>query len=400
MTPLKILWYLCFIASLFLFTFGVSTYFNSHATNIIFSDKAALQILWEDYKNNYLDKTTLRAIDKQSENITTSEGQSYTLLRAVWVDDEDTFSKVFAWTVVNMQHKNNHLFSWLYGDLGNGKYGVLSSKGGNNSATDADTDIALALLFGYSRWGNANYLNEAKLIINDIWQNEVITVGTTSYVVADDIEKKSFDNVLINPSYFSPYAYRIFSKVDPQHSWMSLVDSSYHVLQITSSSSLDKKTSAGLPPNWVLFNKKTGAFSPASSISGASDFSFDALRVPWRIAIDYEWFKDPRAKAYLDTLSFFSREFKSRKYLASLYSHDGTVIDISEAPAMYGGVIGYFKESDPSLAQKIYSLKLKAIFNPDSNSFTSPLSYYDANWIWFGMGLYTNLLPNLFSLKS
>ena len=400
MTPRKILWYLCLITSILLFAFGVYTYLNLHTTNIIFSDKATLQILWEDYKNNYLDKTTLRAVDKQSGNITTSEGQSYTLLRAVWVDDEDTFDKVFSWTAANMQHKNNHLFSWLYGNLGNGTYGILSSKGGNNSATDADTDIAMALLFGYSRWGNVNYLNEAKLIVGDIWQNEVITVGTTSYVVADDLENKSLDNILINPSYFAPYAYRIFSKVDPQHNWMSLVDSSYRVLQITSSSSLDKNSSAGLPPNWVLFNRNTKTFSPAVSLSGSSDFSFDALRVPWRIAIDYEWFKDSRAKTYLDTLSFFSLEWKLRKSLASSYSHDGTVIDIGEAPAMYGGVIGYFKDSDSVFANEIYSLKLKALFNPDSNSFIYPLSYYDANWVWFGIGLYTNLLPNLSPLKS
>jgi endoglucanase len=62
---------------------------------------------------------------------------------------------------------------------------------------------------------------------------------------------------------------------------------------------------------------------------------------------------------------------------------------------MYGGTIGYFMINDPSSADEIYEQKLKTLYDQDSNSLRTPLSYYDSNWAWFGLALYNDLLPNL-----
>lgn len=369
-------------------TFGILWYKNrpNAGVPLVFSTRSMVDSLWKNYKDNYVEKDTYRTIDKQQENITTSEGQSYTMLRAVIMDDQATFDGAYKWTKDILGRKEDHLFSWLFGKDTDGEYRVLKAKGGYNSASDADSDIALALIFAYNRWRQNSYKDDALLIMKDIWDKEVAVVNGTPYLTANNVEKLTSQRMIINPSYFSPYAYRVFAKYDTAHDWMKLVDSSYAVLE-----------SAGtpLPPDWVVIDKKTGKITETGIEGLTMNFSFDALRTPWRIALDYNWNHEPRAKAYLDKLNLLSNEWNSKGRIGATYSHDGNVINGAEVPAMYGGVIGYFMVSDPKKAEDIYNKKLKALYDPDNNAWKKTLSYYDDNWAWFGIALYNNIIKPL-----
>jgi hypothetical protein len=156
---------------------------------IVFSKDAMLRELWRDYKENYVDPNG-RTLDRQRSNITTSEGQSYTMLRAVWINDKETFDKSYSWTKEYMQ-RDDKLFSWLYGTETDGTTGILVSQGGENSAADADTDIALSLILAYARWGDKVYLEDARTIISAIWDKEVLVINGKPYLVANNLEKSS-----------------------------------------------------------------------------------------------------------------------------------------------------------------------------------------------------------------
>lgn len=376
----------------------VVLYRNSGRSNVplVFTPDQILNSTWLNYKEQYLEANTSRTLDKQRNNITTSEGESYTMLRAVWLGDKETFDSSWTWTKNNLQHKTgDKLFAWLFGKQQSGTYGILTAQGGNTTASDADTDIALSLVFAYARWQNQQYLGDARVIMNDIWSNDVVTIGGVPYLSADNLEKSSANpNVAINVSYFNPAAYRIFAQVDPTHPWLKLVDSSYALLARTAASPLDKPKSAGLPPNWVAMDRTTGALS-APQGGNTTDFGFDALRTPWRLALDARWFKEPRAKTALQSLSFLENQWKSQGALAGTYGHDGSVVTAPESPAMYGGTIGYFMTADPKRAGDVYQNKLEALYDPGKNNWKNPLSYYDDNWAWFGIALYNDLLPNL-----
>ncbi len=393
----KITAYILIILAVIILLFVMYRNSQKAGAPIVFSDKDMFQSLWSHYKQDYLEKGTLRSFDTTHDDVTTSEGQSYTLLRAVWMDDRATFDTSFQFTQDNLKHKNDNLYSWLFGKATNGQYRVLTEQGGGNSASDADTDIALALVFAYYRWGDQRYLDYAQGIFNDIWAKEVVVALGKPYLAANDIEKIKSAKPLLNPSYLAPYAYRIFHQVDDKHDWLALVDTGYEVLTKATQGNLDKGKSANLPPNWVALNPQTGAVEAATGADLTTNFGFDALRVPFRIALDYEWFSEPRAKEYLDSLGFFKNEWQSQKALAATYSHDGQVVLAAEVPSVYGGVIGYFKESDGADAEDVYGQKLKFLFNQDTGNFKDRLSYYDANWAWFGIGLYNNFLPNLAS---
>jgi endoglucanase len=361
---------------------------------IIFSPRNELLSIWEQYKQDYLEPGTFRVLDKQKDNITTSEGQSYAMLRAVWLDDKDTFDKTWKWTKDNLQRDDDKLFSWLFGKQANGTYGILTEQGGQNTATDADVDIAMALIFASSRWNQADYLGDAQAIIDDIWEHEIVYINNKPYLAANNIEKDAPNTMVVNPSYLAPYAYRIFATLD-EHPWNDVVDTSYDILNKSISEPLDTAQSANLPPDWVFIDKKTGALKAPSGNNLSTNTSFDALRVPWRIYLDWAWYKEPRAMNSLQKMSFFGKEWREKSLLYTSYKHDGTPAVKNQSAAYYGGTLGYFMAVEPETAKMIYDNKLQVLYNPDSNTWKVQLGYYDDNWAWFGIALYNNMLPNL-----
>ncbi|HVT74898.1 MAG TPA: glycosyl hydrolase family 8 [Candidatus Paceibacterota bacterium] len=380
------------------FAFNIGNIANSRPP--VFSKINMLQALWYEYKANYLESGTLRALDKQRDNITTSEGQSYSMLRAVWMDDKATFDAVWQWTKDNMQRREDHLVSWLFGERADGSYGVLSAEGGANSASDADTDTALALLFAWKRWNSESYFGDAIGIVRDIWEKEVVPIGGKPYLAANNVEKTAGkSDILVNPSYFAPYAYKIFAQVDPDRDWLGVASTSYDVLAESSRLPLDKAATSFLPPDWITIDRSSGAISPPPASDGlTTDFSFDAIRVPWRIALDYAWTGDPRAKAALGRLVFLSDEWKKNGAIYSSYSHDGEPLSDSVSPATYGGVIGYFAALGGEEGEAVYR-KLESLYDPNESRWLTPQSYYDENWAWFGMALQAGALQDLFLVK-
>lgn len=373
----------------------IYAYRASSPDPLIFSPTQVLASSWYNYKLLYVDPSTHRTIDTQRDNITTSEGQSYTMLRAVWQGDQETFEAAWEWTQQNLAHKDDHLFSWIWGTRKDGSTGVLTEVNGQNSASDADADIALALVFAYARWQVPSYLTQARSIIRDIWNKEVVMIGDKPYMAANDIEKTAGGaSIIVNPSYFNPAAYHIFALIDPAHPWESVRANAYDVLAQSAKLPLDAER-AVLPPDWIRVDRKTGAITPASNTDQGPSFGFDALRIPFRIALDAQWFHNPDAIEALEDFSILSSLWEENGRLASAYSPSGSEIFSDETAAMYGGTLGYFMIHDPEAASAIYQKKLLSLYDATTGGWSPVLSYYDANWAWFGIALYNQRLPNL-----
>ncbi|GAC1391940.1 MAG: hypothetical protein NVSMB46_06260 [Candidatus Saccharimonadales bacterium] len=392
-----------FFTGMVVFILAISTLFLLYSgsrkkdTPLIFAKNQMLSELWSDYKRTNIEPDTFRTLDKQQNFITTSEGEGYTMERAVWQDDKNTFDRSWQWTKDNLQ-RPDHLLSWKFGQLPNQKYGIQSTVGGNNTATDGDTDIALSLLMAYNRWKQDRYLYDAKPLINSIWEKEVVVINNHPVLVADDLERLNTSSVIVNPSYFSPYTYKIFSLIDTHHDWKGLTDNSYELLNQVSMARLDKSSSAGVPPDWIRIDRHSGEMSANDTPSSnqTTNFGFDAMRTPWRLALDWNWFKDERDKQVLSKYNLLLTKWNTHHHLDAIYAHDGSTIANYEAsPAIYGGTLGYFMLINPTVAKDIYLTKLNVLYSPDEQKWKKSLSYYDDNWAWFGMALYLNQLPNL-----
>ncbi|HWT55503.1 MAG TPA: glycosyl hydrolase family 8 [Candidatus Microsaccharimonas sp.] len=349
--------------------------------------------LWTDYKQTSIDTSSGRTIDHQNDDKTTSEGQAYTMLRAVWMNDPTVFDQTWQWTQNNLR-RNDGLYSWQWGKRADGSWGILTNDGGENTASDADTDIALALMMAANRWDNPSYLAAAKGIVQGIWTNEVVMIQGKPYLTADNLEHQVRSGlIVVNPSYFAPYAYRAFARIDPSHDWIGLVNNSYAALEASSSNTLDTKTSIDLPPDWVGVKITDGTFA---SVSGKdTDFSFDAFRAIWRTALDYEWSHDPQSLATLKRFGFLQQAWSRDGKLVAQYGHDGTRKVSYSALSLYGGTLSYFQFIQPKTAPQIMQQALLANYDPGTDKFAGTLNYYDNNWLWFGLALYAQALPNL-----
>lgn len=354
-----------------------------------------LQALWQNYKLHVWDSRTGRTIDEQSMGRTTSEGQAYTMLRAVWANDPSTFASTWQWTTLHLQ-RSDHLFSWLWGKEPDGSGGILVRQGGQNTASDADTDIALALLMAYGRWHNHTYLNEAQSIIQSIWQEEIVIVQGVPYLAADNVEKTSSSStIIINPSYFSPYAYRLFAKVDKANDWQALIASSYELIRSASLAKLGADKSDDLPPDWIAMNRMTGSLQAVAGLNHTTtDFGYDAFRVVWRVGLDWQWFHDGEALQTLKQFGFLGSTWQRNHRLEAVYSHNGSAKADYASLALYGGVLPYFQYTHPASAQAIVKSQLAPLLSESSRGLMRPLSYYDNNWVWFGLALYSGRLLN------
>ncbi len=292
--------------------------------------------------------------------------------------------------------RQDKLFAWKWGKNPDGTYGILSDQGGQNTASDADSDIALALLMAASRWQQRDYLDEARAIIPAIWEQEVITAADKPYLASNSLEKASKEEAIINVSYFSPYAFRLFAEVDRTNDWAALVDSSYNLMNRAIDQPIDKTTSAKLPPDWIQLNKTTGAISaPTGDPNLTTNYGYDAMRLSWRLALDYQWNKDERAKSTLEKMSFLNKTWHESGKIYSTYTHDGKVVKNHEVAEAYATALANFTITNPSLANEVYDKKLKTLYDQNTNSWAGDMTYYGDNWTWFAIALHDKKLDNL-----
>jgi endoglucanase len=348
--------------------------------------RRVLRSSWDSYARNFI--TNGRVFDPQFKN-TTSEGQAYALLRAVWINDKPNFEKIYTWSNKNLRQENN-LYSWRYSNE-SGREEIERS-----NATDADQDIALALLFAYKQWGNEKYLEDAKKIIKAIADDNVFSVNGEQYVGAGTWANTD-TQVVINPSYLSPAHYRIFAQVDSTVDWQRIADTSYSILRDCTRASLDKESGV-LPPEWCALEKKTLKVVQSQSPGVINtEYGFNAFRVPLRISMDYAWFKSPEALQYAKELRFLGDTWSKDKKLYVSYTHDGKAIDQYESAGAYAGNLGYFMLTNSQEAKTVYEEKILNKFYEDTDRsyWEDPNNYYTQNIAWFATALYGNMLPNL-----
>lgn len=376
-----------------LVTFVLTSYLVALFIAVQSSRHDVLRATWETYRRDFVTADG-RVSDPPPYGWgqTTSEGQAYTMLRATWLGDRTTFDRTWHWTQRHLQVRGDGLFGWLWGRDQEGRWTLLSK----NSAADADQDIALALVFAGHRWSDDRYLAEARRVMSGVWAREVITVRGKPYLVAGDWAAELQPQIVVNPSYLTPYAYRVFATEDPGHPWLELVDSSYRVLDRCTWSRLNAAASVGLPPDWCLVSPD-GSAHPYWAWGG-DVYGFDAFRVMWRVALDYEWNRAPQAISYLERSKFLRREWSRHHRLLARYGHDGSGdLQRGEESFAYAGDIGNFLVVDPAAARSILREKLLVTLHRDRGAvyWGDRSNYYAQNWIWFGVALSEHRLVNL-----
>ncbi len=346
------------------------------------TNQTLLRQTWLAYRDRFIQKDG-RVVDfeNQADLRSTSEGQAYAMLRAVWINDRDSFDRTFTWAEGNLNRRNtatpDQLWSWKWGRQGD-RWGVLDA----NFASDADVDAIVALIWAARRWQCPQYLDLARAKLRDLWRLSIVNVGDNRYQLPGPKEAfwQQSDRLIWNPSYFAPYAYRLFAQVDPERDWKSLIPSGYRALQASTEFSESK-----LPADWIIINPSNGKLSalpkehPLKTI-----YSFDAYRTWWRVSLDLSWHNAPEARSYLrQGLKSLQALWKSQKKLPASLTLDGKAAVDYEATSHYAMVYTGLWAIDRPLAQQIYQHKitptLKSDFWDNNNA------YYSNNMVWLAL---------------
>jgi endo-1,4-beta-D-glucanase Y len=249
------------------------------------------------WKQNYVvnvNSNMNRVVDPQNNNITVSEGMGYGLLFAATSDDSREFEKL--WNYTNSYLDENGLMNWKIDSNG--------EVSGVGSATDADEDIAYALLLASKKWTQTTYLKDANKMIKAIKNNEI----SKDYVLLPG--DKWGKNQPFNPSYVSPSYYLDFGALSTSEKtyWEKVSNANLQLLN----KSVNEKT--GLFPDWI---NKDG-----SAEDEDNKFGYDAIRVPLRLIEFYKRTNNPIAKKILEKENAFLSSLDSSKVVAG-YSASG-----------------------------------------------------------------------------
>jgi endoglucanase len=368
-----------------------------------------LQQSWIAYKQRFI-QSNGRVVDWEQAGQTTSEGQAYAMLRSVFTNDPDTFAQTLQWAETNLERRegdrrSDRLWAWHWGKTAESNAesnpeGILDP----NFASDADVDAITALILASRRWNRPDYLQLAQAKLQDLWTLATIEVRpdphksaqpqTRRYLIPGALNtfQPEAPVVYLNPSYFAPYAYRLFAQVDssPDRNWMSMVESGYWAINASSQVSL-----VGLPSDWVALNTETGEFHTVPVTSSLrSRYSFDACRVWWRLALDAAWFKEPRATAFLNKRLQPIREmWQSQQSVPARITLFGTSFASYEATSQYAMLYAAFQVVDPTIAEQIRQQKIMPTYKDgiwDNNS-----AYYVQNLAWLGLFPPSDLAANL-----
>jgi endoglucanase len=240
---------------------------------------------------------------------TNSEGHGYGMLLAALMAGHDPqaheifdgLNKLF---LAFPSSLTPHLMSWAIG-------GGCVPVAGPDSATDGDLDIAYALLVAAKQWpqgsldGKVDYLAEAKLVIDDVMAAEVnptthlTMLGDWVGVYPDEADKKDATRA----SDFMLDHFHAFQAASGDARWGQTVDSTHDLI-----ATMQQRfaPSSGLLPDFIVATST----SPVPAASGFleendGDYSYNSVRVPWRLGTDWLATGDSRSKLALSKINSF-----------------------------------------------------------------------------------------------
>jgi endo-1,4-beta-D-glucanase Y len=225
-----------------------------------------------------------RIANGQGSNNTVSEGMGYGMLLAVGNADKTAFDAL--WAYYKGRVDSNGLMNWS----------IDGCTAGNNNAyaaTDADEDVAMALVQADAKWGG--YKTDATNLINLIKKYETAP-GPPSYLRPGDAANNGGKGEgIVNPSYFAIGYWHVWATYVGDTFWNQLATDAYAMLAAFQKLTVSGSTGA-LVPDW--------GNSQGQNPYGSS-YYYDACRTPWRVAVDYAWFGTAAAQTFLQNVSSY-----------------------------------------------------------------------------------------------
>jgi endo-1,4-beta-D-glucanase Y len=314
---------LYFAALILCFTFFINKSnsailpFSTTLPSVSQSYDSILLKTWAGIKKRNIDAYSIPLVHRPKSELpgdAVSEGVGYGLFCALYCNDQTYFNKI--WDAAEKYMWSGSAYNWRVNSSG----AVI----GTGPAADAEEDIACALIFAsllvnkgawqaHSSSNSVTYAARAKIMVEYIW-NSLVENG--KYLRPGN---KWGGSAFVNPGYFAPAFYRIFEEFDStSHDWSGLIDQCYKSVD------LSPGFANGLVPDWM---RPDGNYTDSAALGYNSYASGkycykDGIRILWRLATDYMWYSESRAKTFLDK----SYAFIKTPSRANFFKMDGSAV--------------------------------------------------------------------------
>jgi endo-1,4-beta-D-glucanase Y len=331
---------------------------------------------WEGYSASFIDSRG-RVIDPQGASRTTSEAQSYGLFFALVANDRNRFDSLLNWTTNNLAQGDlgTRLPSWLWGKGPSGEWKVLDP----NSAADADLWIAYTLCEAARFWRQPQYILLGKRMLALIAAKEVVELPGFGVMLLPGGAgfHPTAESWLLNPSYLPLPLFTRLAALDPQGPWLGIA----HKIP----SLLVQSARRGYAMDWVSYSAQDG-FQPAT-LPGSSTFaggSYDAIRV-------YLWagLTDPEttgAAETLDAVPGMANFLVTHAIPPTRIDGAGLVVDGNAPIGFSAALLPYLQRMGEKSALTAQAARVATQYDPATNLYGRPPTYYDENLTLFGLG--------------
>lgn len=289
-------------------------------------------------------------------NETVSEGIAYGMLLSAYASDKTRFDGF--WAYYKAYRNANGLMNWWISGCSNT---VL----GQNGATDADEDAAMALMVANHQWPNTttphNYAQDLSDLISKVRQYEIQSTSSPGPYQPNNGDGWGQSNTCRNPSYMAPAWYQAYGCYTGDTVFWNNVISASHTLILA-----NRHSSTGLVSNW-----SNHAGTPNTCNGGIIEYGFDACRNPWRYAIASAWWGDATANSHCNMVAAYLQTVGVSNWKGPLPMSGGTGTwhNPSFVATWAAGLVG----TNPS-----YQSLLNAAYTETVNT-TDPPQYYYGN---------------------
>ncbi len=342
---------------------------------------------YESWKTNYLKPTNMPNGYYVEGGCTgcvvpskgTSEGHGYGMLVTVLMAGYDPNAKTYYDGLYNFfdQHRstiNNELMGW--------NVAVDERQNAFSSATDGDMDIAYSLLLAHYQWGSdgtIDYLQEAVDMINNGLKGGDFGLSNHRVLLGDWANNSSYDT---RSSDWMTAQIRAYYEHTGDNFWTNVNDECYYIIdEITS----NYAPSTGLMPDFVI--NATPQPAPPNFLEADTDddYSWNACRYPWRVAMDYGHYGTIEAKTAMDNVSswLISATANNPSNIKAVYTLAGTAMNTWSSLAFTAPFVTSCV-TNPS-NQSYLNAGWDVIKNPDNSYFGDCISllcmlYISGNW--------------------
>lgn len=245
-----------------------------------------------------------------------TEGQSYGMMMAVQMGNQDVFDRIWKWTKTHMYMEeglHQGYFAW--------SCQLDGTKNAYGPAPDGEEYFAMSLFFASHRFGDReapfNYSDQAREILSRCLRKGKDNTGHTMWDLDNYLIKFVPEVDFSDPSYHLPHFYELFgdwANEEDRPFWKEAAKRSRDYIALAA------HPVTGLSPEYAFYD------GTPNHIRGFGDFFSDSYRVCTNIALDYEWFGDEATP--LDVIDRLHQFFKDKPVADyRRYKIDGTPFD-------------------------------------------------------------------------